>query len=186
MPYKDRERNLENCRKWREKNKEKIKQDYQQNKNGIKTCKKLRSQKKRLLYIEEKLQLKCCRCPENHVSCLEFHHLDPSKKEGNISSMIKHSWAKTKKEMEKCIILCSNCHKKEHWDDNKIEKLKKEIIELGIKNNEAIKKRQKNDNCKICGKNRSEVKFVERRKFCKKCYKEYQRDKMEKRRIQTG
>lgn len=182
MPYKDREKGLKYCKKWREDNKEKLREEYKSDKNGTKTRKKLRGRKKRLFYIEEKLQLKCCKCGENHVACLEFHHLDTKEKEKSISKMVKHSWEKIKKEMKKCIVLCSNCHRKEHWDDNRIEKLKKEIIKLEIKNNKKIKERQKKDNCRMCGKNRSEIEFVKRRHFCKNCYREYQKNKMKERR----
>lgn len=59
--------------------------------------------------------LKCERCGENHIYCLDFHHLNQSKKEYNISSMIYRYGRKTVlKEIEKCIVLCKNCHAKEH------------------------------------------------------------------------
>ena len=44
---------------------------------------------------------------------LEFHHIDPSKKEyafGDIRSSIK-GWKIISEELKKCILLCSNCHK---------------------------------------------------------------------------
>lgn len=183
MPCSDRKKRLENCKKWREDNKEKIKEEYQANKNGIKTGKNLRYKKRRLCYIEKKLQLKCQKCEENHISCLDFHHLDPKEKEGNISSMVKYSLKKIKKEIEKCIILCSNCHRKLHWDNNRIEKLKKDIKNLEEINNEFIYTRiKKYSNCKVCGRSREEVKFVKRRLFCVDCYRECQKEKMRIRR----
>lgn len=49
------------------------------------------------------------------IDALEFHHLDPSKKDFGIS---KHgytrSWEKVKNELDKCILVCSNCHKEIH------------------------------------------------------------------------
>jgi len=74
-------------------------------------------QKHRIWYDEYKSSLRCSRCPENHPSCLEFHHLDPNEKEGGISEMLKRRLDKEiiLKEIEKCIVLCSNCHKKEHY-----------------------------------------------------------------------
>ena len=180
MPNIDREKRLENCKKWREKNKEKIKEDYKNNKNGIKTRKELRRKENRLFYFKEKLKLKCSKCGENHIACLEFHHLDPSKKESNISSLIKFSYQRIQKEMKKCIVLCSNCHRKEHWDDNKIEKIKNDIIKLKEKDKSFFYQRIKK--CRKCGKTEKEVKMMERRLFCLDCYRLYQKEKMKERR----
>jgi hypothetical protein len=65
-----------------------------------------------------KVQLGCSRCPENHPSCLDFHHCD-EEKEFCISDMIneKHSEEKILAEIAKCEVLCANCHRKEHWQD---------------------------------------------------------------------
>lgn len=47
---------------------------------------------------------------------LDFHHKDPSQKEIRIAA--KH-WIsnseKIKKELDKCVLLCKNCHHEEHW-----------------------------------------------------------------------
>jgi len=61
-----------------------------------------------------KQDLGCSVCDENDPICLELHHLDPSEKEMNISDMKTHSIERIKKEMDKCVVLCSNCHKKVH------------------------------------------------------------------------
>lgn len=56
----------------------------------------------------------CCKCPENDPICLDFHHIGDDK-EAAISTKITN-WGKEKlqKEMNKCIIICSNCHRKLH------------------------------------------------------------------------
>ena len=46
------------------------------------------------------------------VDALEFHHL--GNKEFAISSGNTKSWEKIKKEIDKCLLLCSNCHKEVH------------------------------------------------------------------------
>jgi len=67
-------------------------------------------------FKELKANLQCARCGENHIACLEFHHTDPTKKEGNVSQMAKKlSTKKLLEEIEKCIVLCANCHRKEHY-----------------------------------------------------------------------
>ena len=63
-----------------------------------------------------KSSLKCKICGEDHPSCLDFHHLDPNEKDGSISNMTTRSASKAKilDEVSKCIVLCSNCHRKFH------------------------------------------------------------------------
>ena len=60
--------------------------------------------------------LKCSRCPENDICCLDFHHLNPDEKEISISQAASSGWSFKRLELElnKCIVLCSNCHRKEH------------------------------------------------------------------------
>lgn len=91
---------------------------YTNNKEYYK--KKSKKQKKSLKhkYVGFKSQLKCSKCDENHIACLEFHHLNPEEKYDNLSNMFLHGASKEKieKELKKCIILCSNCHRKLHYD----------------------------------------------------------------------
>lgn len=57
----------------------------------------------------------CQRCGwKEHLAGFEFHHKDPSKKEFGLGKAFTTNWEKTKIEAEKCELLCSNCHKKEH------------------------------------------------------------------------
>ena len=58
----------------------------------------------------------CCqKCGYNrYYGALEFHHLDPDVKESDISHMWKGSWKKLEKEIKKCMLLCSCCHREEH------------------------------------------------------------------------
>ena len=63
---------------------------------------------------EWKRERGCACCPENEPVCLELHHLDPTTKEAQPSDLIRRSWEAFIEEAKKCIILCSNCHKKYH------------------------------------------------------------------------
>ena len=47
------------------------------------------------------------------IAALEFHHMDPNEKDFEINSITK-SWVKIKQELNKCKLLCSNCHREEH------------------------------------------------------------------------
>jgi len=46
---------------------------------------------------------------------LSFHHKDPSQKDFGLSAGgLTRSWAKTVAELDKCILLCANCHMEIH------------------------------------------------------------------------
>lgn len=57
---------------------------------------------------------KCARCPENHEATLDFHHIEGKKIELTVAANRGWSIESLKKEIAKCIVLCSNCHRKEH------------------------------------------------------------------------
>jgi endonuclease I len=67
---------------------------------------------------------KCNQCGEAHPAVLDFHHLQ--NKEHSIGSLTNRNnlTNKIKKliklEIKKCIVLCSNCHRKLHWEQNRI------------------------------------------------------------------
>jgi len=44
----------------------------------------------------------------------ELHHHDQKGKETNVSSIMHHGFPKIEKELRKCILICSNCHKTAH------------------------------------------------------------------------
>ena len=45
---------------------------------------------------------------------LEFHHIDPEGKDFGVSAVLTRSISSLKEEVDKCILLCSNCHAEEH------------------------------------------------------------------------
>ena len=59
---------------------------------------------------------KCEKCGYNKCNgALEFHHLNPQEKDFSISSTgTTKSFDRIKKELDKCIILCANCHREIH------------------------------------------------------------------------
>lgn len=44
------------------------------------------------------------------LRAMDFHHLDPSSKRFNIASSHNRSWESLRLELDKCILICSNCH----------------------------------------------------------------------------
>jgi len=113
MPLKDKE-------KQRERNREYQKKHYQQKKEYYKN--KAKESKKRVKekFDEYKKTLSCKICGENHPATLDFHHKNPEEKEIIISQAVGRSWGweSLVREIEKCDILCANCHRKLHYEEN--------------------------------------------------------------------
>lgn len=65
-------------------------------------------------YLKE--NKKCEKCGFDKYKCaLDFHHIDSTQKEFNISTGGRRSLKRLKNEIEKCIVLCSNCHRIFHY-----------------------------------------------------------------------
>jgi hypothetical protein len=58
----------------------------------------------------------CEKCGEKHPVCLDFHHKDPETKLSTVSELTVGmvSLEKLKAEIDKCQVLCRNCHAKVH------------------------------------------------------------------------
>ena len=116
---------------------------------------------KALEYKGEKCEI--CGYDKN-ISALEFHHLDPEKKEFAVSiEGYKYSWEKNKQELDKCILVCSNCHRELHNPQQTKDNLL-ELIDLSEQQKE-LKKLQKGSICPICN---TRFKKVTGKKYCSK------------------
>ncbi len=76
---------------------------------------------KRLRKIKavEYLGGRCNRCGKDwHPSIFEFHHRDPSIKEKDPSKMLSLKWERITAELDKCDLLCANCHRLTHHEGN--------------------------------------------------------------------
>jgi len=52
-----------------------------------------------------------------HQAVYDFHHIDPKEKEAGIAKLLQSysvDHPKIQQELEKCILLCSNCHRTLH------------------------------------------------------------------------
>lgn len=57
----------------------------------------------------------CTKCGYNkYYGALEFHHVDPLTKDVNWTKLRLKSWIKITEELDKCNLLCANCHREEH------------------------------------------------------------------------
>ena len=66
-------------------------------------------------YVKEKYT-PCVDCGFYHPACMDFHHLDPTTKVDSVARMIGTGRALKviQEEIDKCVCLCSNCHRKRH------------------------------------------------------------------------
>lgn len=72
--------------------------------------------------INEKKALGCQKCGYNkYGEVLEWHHLDPTNKIADPSNLLRNgsmpAYKKYKEETKKCILLCANCHKEWHIEN---------------------------------------------------------------------
>lgn len=87
---------------------------YDKNKEIRFRTNKLWQEKQKQKFIAFKATQKCAKCDENDIRCLDFHHVNKETKVRNVSNMMKFSFEKIMEEVSKCIVLCANCHRKEH------------------------------------------------------------------------
>ncbi len=61
---------------------------------------------------------KCSLCSYNNcLKALEFHHLNSDSKDFGVAAKgYTRSWSVVKKELDKCVLLCANCHREVHED----------------------------------------------------------------------
>lgn len=83
---------------------------------ACKTCMSTRNTVQRVENKRKAIEYKggkCVKCGyDKYYGALEFHHLDPTKKEKGLTAIT--SFDKVKKELDKCILVCANCHREIH------------------------------------------------------------------------
>ncbi len=81
----------------------------------------IRQQQSKLQAIEYKGN-KCQLCGyDRSTYALEFHHKDRGQKDITIGSNHNRSFERIRPELDKCILVCSNCHREIHQGLIKLE-----------------------------------------------------------------
>jgi len=127
---------IANNTKWANKNIDRVKVYKQRYKNKTKDH-------NRTLVQNLKENTPCKICGENRFYCLDFHHRNPDTKKDTVCNLIRHGYSTdiVLAEINKCDIICSNCHRKEHTNTYKyLTKKARYVLEL----------KQKSSCCK-CG-----------------------------------
>jgi hypothetical protein len=88
---------------------------HQQHKNICNVCRTSNSRKNKKIKAVEYMGGKCIVCNyDKCISALSFHHIEPHEKEFGFSSNLTKPFEVLKIELNKCIIVCSNCHSEIH------------------------------------------------------------------------
>lgn len=61
-----------------------------------------------------KKELGCIHCGESDPLVLDFHHRDPKDKVSKLPTMSSRAWPEVEKELDKCDVVCANCHARLH------------------------------------------------------------------------
>jgi len=65
-----------------------------------------------------KSTLSCTKCGESHPASLDFHHVIKENKKSVNKLLTNGAYRAAMKEVvEKCIVLCANCHRKLHHEE---------------------------------------------------------------------
>jgi hypothetical protein len=104
--YKAQKR--ERDKTWRQRHRDRLLEKRRKRQEEIKTW-----------YRQYKTKIRCIRCGENDPACLQFHHRNRDEKKINIATYVFQAANLEKfiQELNKCDVLCANCHWREHWQE---------------------------------------------------------------------
>jgi len=88
---------------------------------------------------------KCGRCGDDNIFHLALHHKNPKDKISGINNLKFNRWSIIEKEVNKCELLCHNCHQEHHYKNNNSVKKFNKLMFFEFK---------KATGCIICGYNK--------------------------------
>lgn len=85
----------------------------------VKNYKRVKSHRQKIK--EKSIEYKGNKCEKcGYDKCkwaFDFHHTDSKTKDFTISKYSTLSWDRIKKELDKCILVCANCHREIHYEE---------------------------------------------------------------------
>lgn len=96
---------------------------------------------------------RCACCNYNRCQdALQFHHLDPNKKDFRLGRIRANprSWESILDELRKCVMLCANCHQEVHRNMRVIPNDAPRFDEA-YADYKALKSAELTDACPVCG-----------------------------------
>lgn len=93
------------------------KKRQKRNRKSITAARKIKIRKRKVECVAY-LGGRCQGCGyDKSIVALTFHHRDKDEKERDVSHMLDWPWAKLQAELDKCDLLCFNCHMALHGED---------------------------------------------------------------------
>ena len=94
---------------------------YEKNKSEVITKINARKKVARAWFKAYKSDLVCKICKEDHPAALDFHHKNPKKTDKKVNELVSdgHTKHRIQAEIDKCEVLCANCHRKHHHEERK-------------------------------------------------------------------
>ena len=92
------------------------KQYYESNREGLSVKQREKRYERNLMLFKHKGS-ECAHCKisePDHLQIYDYHHIDPTTKLYAISIILEGPLDRLLVEAAKCLLLCSNCHRKEH------------------------------------------------------------------------
>jgi hypothetical protein len=90
---------------------------YHKNKGRYVESSKRSRQNRKEWYFNFMKDHSCVRCGVSNPILLDWHHLDPTQKDMNVSEMMnRRSRKAVLDEIAKCVCLCANCHRLVHYE----------------------------------------------------------------------
>lgn len=91
---------------------------YEKNKAAYIARSAAAKEKGRAEWAAFKATLSCKQCGENHPATLDFHHVVRLPENKKVFRLIGSGlFAQAKEEIKKCMVLCANCHRKLHHQE---------------------------------------------------------------------
>lgn len=91
----------------------------------------------------------CLLCKEDNIFKLTFHHRNPKEKERKVSDILGNRWSSIITELDKCDLLCQNCHREYHYNESN-------LINDKRRNDKKIYLEYSGNQCMECGYDKCE------------------------------
>ena len=94
---------------------------YAANKDKIKAATRARRTEIYYKIFKIRYDAACTVCGYSDYRALDFHHVEPADKIDTIAQLANRSvsWHRIETELAKCVPICANCHRIEHYRDHR-------------------------------------------------------------------
>ena len=112
---RDKEYDRQNAQRWRENNRDRHRayssEWYARNRGAVAVQREAIYKQRKAVLDRFKTFKGCLICGyRQHPAALVFHHVYPEQKTNSVGAFLRQSWQAVRRELAKCVVLCSNCH----------------------------------------------------------------------------